>query len=458
MCKRSPVLRPWVHNFWMRRISVLKKIYFFIFTVLQIHIDTQQERKSYISDNKETSCTCNKCPKCSLLPVNQAWDTQGWDNPGTLDRLINYTDYIWDLWTSTGANNTFHKWASESWESTARRQPVQHHLCTINKWFWIRHFLEDSFLDFKTKNLGRSSENDSADTQGFGSKMTEGQWMTWGSQVVKHPMNTNWLQFLLEWPSARVVSATKIPKLVWPCGHIWAAGALSKSLCSKPARAAQLRLLWPCSALPSASSHRANAPAQAPSQPPWPWHCFQEGLSALLFLEHRCGVLPDAKCLIQNKSRQDLLLSWEQDSWGIRDHPVHITAPPSMLQPTPPGKHWIRMDYSSMDTLTSTCWGNYHLSALVQPQSNLRQKYQLLNFKIFSFPQMYLKPSKPLTEEGASILLFQSHLVLLRVNEVTQRHQVKINYYTSAWKNLSEFTVPHWMMVFSLVRLYLVCT
>lgn len=47
---------------------------------------------------------------------------------------------------------------------------------------------------------------------------------------------------------------------------------------------------------------------------------------------------------------------------------------------------------------------------------------------------MYLKPSKPLTEEGASILLFQSHLVLLRVNEVTQRHQVKINYYFSLEK------------------------
>lgn len=69
-------------------------------------------------------------------------------------------------------------------------------------------------------NLGRSSENDSADTQGFGRKMTEGQWITWGSQAVKHPVDINWLRFLLQWPSARVVSATEIPKLVWPCGHI----------------------------------------------------------------------------------------------------------------------------------------------------------------------------------------------------------------------------------------------
>lgn len=94
--------------------------------------------------------------------------------------------------------------------------------------------------DKEYPNLGRSSDNDSADTQGFGSKMTEGQWITWGSQVVKHPMYTHWLQFLLEWPSAQVVSATKIPKLVWPCGHIWVTGALNKSTCCKPARAAQL--------------------------------------------------------------------------------------------------------------------------------------------------------------------------------------------------------------------------
>lgn len=74
-------------------------------------------------------------------------------------------------------------------------------------------------------NPGRSSENDSADTQGFGRKMTEGQWITWGSQAVKHPTYTNWLQLLLGWPSARLVSATKIPKLVWPSGHSWVTGA-----------------------------------------------------------------------------------------------------------------------------------------------------------------------------------------------------------------------------------------
>lgn len=93
-------------------------------------------------------------------------------------------------------------------------------------------------------NLGRSTENDSADTQGFGRKVTEGQWITWGSQEVKHPMYTNWLEFLLEWPSARVVSATKITKLVWPSGHIWVSAALTKSMCSKPARAAQLSHPW----------------------------------------------------------------------------------------------------------------------------------------------------------------------------------------------------------------------
>lgn len=103
-----------------------------------------------------------------------------------------------------------------------------------------------------------------------------------------------------------------------------------------------------------------------------------------------------------------------------------------MLQPSI-GKHWNRMDYSSLETPISTCWGNYHLSAFAQPQSNLRQKNQLWNSKI-SFSQMCLKPSKPLTEEGASILLFQSGLVFLRLSEVTHCHQVKINYYFSLEK------------------------
>lgn len=76
------------------------------------------------------------------------------------------------------------------------------------------------------------------------------------------------------------------------------------------------------------------------------------------------------------------------------------------------------MDYSSMETPTSICWGNYHLSAFAQPQPNLKQNYQLWNFKI-SFSQRCLKPSKPFTVEDTSTLLFQSGLVFLRLNEVT---------------------------------------
>lgn len=150
-------------------------------------------------------------------------------------------------------------------------------------------------------NLGRSTENDSADTQGFGRKMTEGQWITWGSQDVKHPMYTNWLEFLLEWPSARAVSAVKIPKLVWPSGHIWVSAALTKSMCSKPARAAQLSHPWestdPAQPKPAQPALQ-HLPTQSKcsntgsySQPPWPWHsflhklaqrgCQREGLSPL---------------------------------------------------------------------------------------------------------------------------------------------------------------------------------
>lgn len=91
------------------------------------------------------------------------------------------------------------------------------------------------------------------------------------------------------------------------------------------------------------------------------------------------------------------------------------------------------MDYSSMETPTSICWGNYHLSAFAQPQPNLKQNYQLWNFKI-SFSQRSLKPSKPFTVEDASTLLFQSGLEFLRLNEVTHCHQVKINYYFSLEK------------------------
>lgn len=191
-------------------------------------------KESYVSDKEETSCTCNKCPKCSLLPVHQAWETQGWDNPGTLDRLMRYTDPVCDLWTSTGASNTLHKLASETWESTAKRQP-EHHLCTINKWFWIWHFLEDNFPDFKTKSTRILAGVQKMTLQTL--KVLAEKWLKdKGLQAVKHPMYTNWLQLLLEWPSARLLSATEIPKLAWPSGHC----SLDQTHVLWSARAAQL--------------------------------------------------------------------------------------------------------------------------------------------------------------------------------------------------------------------------
>lgn len=57
--------------------------------------------------------------KCSLLPVNQAWETKDWGNPEILNRLIRQSQDICDLWTFTSTNNSIHKLASESQESTA---------------------------------------------------------------------------------------------------------------------------------------------------------------------------------------------------------------------------------------------------------------------------------------------------------------------------------------------------
>lgn len=142
--------------------------------------------------------------------------------------------------------------------------------------------------------------------------------ITWGSQAVKHPTDTNWLQFLLQWPSARVELATKIPKLVWPCGHI-------DSLEPWPHPCApnqHVLLSWVttdpnCTAKPSASSTQSKCsttgsslspqdPDTASSRCECCWHSWAAtGLCPLLALEHWCGVLPNAKCLIQNKSRQD---------------------------------------------------------------------------------------------------------------------------------------------------------
>lgn len=190
------------------------------------------------------------------------------ENPEHWTGWLN-TKIISDLWIFTGTNNTFHKWASESWESTSKDS-----LCTI-----YAQLTNDSGYDISLKTTSLTSK-----------QRVPKSWQEFRQWLCRHSrfwqqndrrrvdymrlpscqtshVHTHWLQFLLEWPSARAVSATKISKLVWPCGHIWVTGALSKSTCSKPARAAQLshlRLVWPCTAKPSAPSHRAKVPTQPP--------------------------------------------------------------------------------------------------------------------------------------------------------------------------------------------------
>lgn len=189
--------------------------------------------------------------KCSLLPVNQAWETQDWGNPEILNRLIRQSQDICDLWTFTSTNNSIHKLASESQESTAFKTEHSGLKASSKYEQCYAQLTNDSGYDVSLqKTFLTSKQRVSESWQAYRKRLCrhflsgwqKTCWRTTDCMTLpkQHPVYPNFLEFLLESSSAGVISVIKMPKLVRPTVHIscvscyWVNGALTKSVCSKP--------------------------------------------------------------------------------------------------------------------------------------------------------------------------------------------------------------------------------
>lgn len=158
-----------------------------------------------------------------------------------------------------------------------------HHLCTINKLFWIWHFLEDNFLDFKTKST---------------------QILAGVQKITLQTLKVLAEKWLKDNGLHEVPKLSNIPCTQTGCSSFWS--DLQPGLYQQPRYQTWSDLLdtseslepWPhpravnqhvllswatteppltqtCTAKPSAPSHSEQIfHHRLQPQPPGPWHCF----------------------------------------------------------------------------------------------------------------------------------------------------------------------------------------